>query len=71
MRRFLYDKWFFLTWAIVCAVDLTADMAEGIWGTGFLNMVAVAMGFIALSLSMWIFTDLHVRRPRSGNHTRS
>jgi hypothetical protein len=71
MRRFLYSKWFFLVLAAVCAVDLIADLGEHFWGETVLNLVAIAMDAIALSFSAWIFTDLHIRRPRSGDNTRS
>jgi hypothetical protein len=71
MRRFLYSRWFFLLLATVCAIDLAADLGEEIWGHNFLNSIAVGMDFIALALSVWIFTDLHVRRPKHGNDTRS
>jgi hypothetical protein len=71
MRTFLYSKWFFLVLAAVCAIDLLADLGEHIWGPNVLNIVAIAMDAIALSLSAWIFTDLHVRRPRRGDDTRS
>jgi hypothetical protein len=69
MRRFLYSKWFFLILAIVCAVDSVADLGEHFWGWGFLNLLAIAMDLIALSLSTWIFVDLHSRRPKRGNDT--
>jgi hypothetical protein len=69
MRRLLYSKWFFLTVAAVCAVNLFADIGEEIWGRGFLNLVAITMDIIALSLSIWIFADLHARRPKSGDDT--
>ncbi len=70
MRRLLYSKWFFFILAVVCAFDLIADVGEHIWGWGFLNIVAIAMDAIALSLSGWIFADLHARRPDRGDDTR-
>jgi hypothetical protein len=70
MRRLLYSKWFFLVLALVCSVDLLADVGEQMWGRGLLNGVAIAMDVMALSLSTWIFVDLHVRRPKNGNNTR-
>ena len=69
MRRLLYSKWFFLMLAIVCTVDLIADVGEEIWGRGFLNWAAILMDLIALSLATWIFGDLHVRRPKNGDDT--
>ena len=70
MRRFLYSKWFFLLLATVCAIDLLADAGEEVWGHNFLNSVAIAMDSVALALAVWIFTDLHTRRPKDGDNTR-
>jgi len=70
MRKLLYSKWYFLILAIVCAIDLLADLGEHIWGRTFLNIVAIAMDFVALCLSTWIFVDLHKRRPGRGDNTR-
>ena len=53
--------------AIVCAIDLAADVGEIIWGHNILNNIAIAMDSIALALVAWIFTDLHIRRPRRGD----
>ena len=55
MRRFLYSKWFFLILAVVCAVDLFADVAEEIWGRGFLNIIAFGLDCFVVLLSGWIF----------------
>jgi hypothetical protein len=69
MRKLLYSKWFFLILAAVCTIDLLADLGEQIWGRTFLSAVAIVGDSVALSLSAWIFTDLHMRRPRDGNNT--
>jgi hypothetical protein len=37
MRTFLYSKWFFLLLAVVCVVDLAADLAERFQGWTDLN----------------------------------
>jgi uncharacterized protein YqgC (DUF456 family) len=66
VRRFLYSKWFYLVLAIVCIVDLLADLGEHIWGWTDLNLVALAMDTIAAGLVLWIFLDLHLRRPKGG-----
>jgi hypothetical protein len=71
MRRFLYSKWFFLLLAIVCATDLAADLSEEIWGYTPLNSIAIGLDLVAVILSAWIFTDLHIRRPKHGDDTRS
>jgi hypothetical protein len=71
MRRFLYSKWFFLLLATVCGVDLAADLSEEIWGHSPLNGLAIGLDFVAVILSAWIFTDLHIRRPKHGDDTRS
>jgi len=70
MRRFLYSKWFYGALAIVCVLDLTADLGEHVWGWSDLNIIAIALDVIAVTLSVWIFADLHGRRPRNGKHTR-
>jgi hypothetical protein len=69
MRRFLYSKWFFLTLAIVCGIDLFTDVADEIWGWSILNKVSIVADIGAVSLSLWIFRDLHSRRPK-GDDTR-
>jgi hypothetical protein len=71
MRRFLYSKWFFLLLATVCGTDLVAHLGEEIWGYGYLKNVAIVMDLVALALSAWIFIDLHTRRPKHGDGTRS
>jgi hypothetical protein len=71
MRKFLYSKWFFLVLAVVCAVNLMADAAEELWNWSLPNKVAIAMDILALALSLWIFGDLHSRRPGRGNDSRS
>ena len=70
MRRFLYSKWFYGLLAVVCILDLIADLGEHIWGWTDLNILAIALDAIAVALSVWLFTDLHRRRPRNGDHTR-
>jgi hypothetical protein len=69
MRKLLYSKWFFLILAAVCSIDLLADLGERIWGRSVLSAVAIVGDSVALSLSAWIFTDLHMRRPRDGDNT--
>jgi hypothetical protein len=71
MRRFLYSKWFFLLLAVVCAFDLAADLGEEIWGHNILNNLSIGFDLVALALSAWIFTDLHMRRPKHGDDPRS
>jgi len=70
MRRFLYSKWFYGLLAVVCILDLIADLGEHIWGWTDLNILAIALDAVAVALSVWIFTDLHGRRPRNGDDTR-
>lgn len=70
MRRFLYSKWFFLLLAAVCLVDLVADAGEFVWGRTPLNLVAIFLDTVAASLTIWMFADLHKRRPKDGDHTR-
>ena len=70
MRAFLYSKWFFLFLAVVCVIDLVTDLSEEIWGSGALNKLAIAMDITAAALALWIFIDLHVRRPKNGGDTR-
>ena len=69
LQRFLYTKWFFLLLTAICAIDLLADAGEHLWGWTDLNFVAIAMDASAAALSLWIFTDLHRRRPRNGSGT--
>jgi len=70
MRRFLYSRWFFLFMAIVCLVDLIADIGESVWGWDALNFLAIAMDVIAASMACWLFIDLQLRRPKHGDHSR-
>ena len=66
LRSFLYSKWFFGVLAVVCLIDLAADLTEHVWGWTDINLVAILMDTIAAGLSVWIFTDLHRRRPKDG-----
>jgi hypothetical protein len=68
MRKLLYSKWYFLVLAIICLVNLFADVGEEIWGWSFLNRVAIVMNIAAVFLSAWMFADLHSRRPDSHDH---
>ena len=70
MRRFLYGRWFFFFLAVVCLVDLGADVLELVRGNTDLNDLAIAMDCIAVAMSLWIFTDLQRRRPKNGDHSR-
>lgn len=69
-KSFLYSKWFYLTLGIVCIIDLCADLGEHIWGWTDLNFIAIAMDLTAVGLVLWIFIDLHTRRPTNGGDTR-
>jgi hypothetical protein len=69
VRRFLYSRWFFLFLAIVCLIDLLADVGEVIWGWDALNFVAITMDVIAAAMAVWIFIDLQHRRPKHGDHS--
>lgn len=70
MGKFLYSRWFFLFLTIVCVIDLVADVGESVWGWNALNFVAIAMDVIALSMALWIFTDLQRRKPKHGGDSR-
>lgn len=71
MRSFLYSKWFFLMLAVVCVVDLFADWGERVLGWTALHVMAVSLDAVAAALALWMFGDLHRRRPRreDGDHT--
>jgi hypothetical protein len=71
LGRFLYSKWFFGLLAILCTVDLVADVGEHIWGWTALNVLAITMDAAAALLSIWIFGDLHRRRPKHGGRAHS
>lgn len=64
MRSFLYSKWFFLMLAVVCVVDVFADLGARAWGWRALVAVAVSLDVVAAALALWMFADLHSRRPR-------
>jgi hypothetical protein len=64
MKRFLYSKWFFLMLAAVCVLDMVADWGERVWGWRALHLTAVALDAVAAGLALWMFGDLHKRRPR-------
>jgi hypothetical protein len=60
---------FFGVLAVVCLVDLAADLSEHIWGWSDVNLLAIAMDVAAAGLAVWIFADLHGRRPKNGGGT--
>ena len=68
-RNFLYGKWFFLFLAVVILVDLAADVGEEFFGPTGLNELSIALDIVAAGLVIWIFADLHSRRPKSGGDT--
>ena len=70
MKGFLYSKWFYALLATVCILDTVADLGEHFWGWSNLNVIAIGMDLIATSLAVWIFADLHRRRPRNGDRSR-
>lgn len=67
VRNFLYSRWFFLFLAVVCAIDLIADVGEIVWGWNALNFVAITMDVIAVGMASWIFIDLQRRKPKHGD----
>ena len=71
MRQFLYNKWFFGFLALVCILDLAADVLEHVWGWTSLNFLAIALDCIAVFMTLWMFVDLHGRRPKNGDYPRS
>jgi hypothetical protein len=72
MRKFLYSKWFFLVLAVVCLADLVADVGVRMRGWWFLNWLVIPLDAVAAALALWVFVDLHKRRPRRkhGDDTR-
>lgn len=70
MRKLLYSRWFFFFLAVVCVIDLGADVGEVVWGWSALNFVSIAMDVIAAGLALWIFIDLQSRRPKHGGDSR-
>jgi hypothetical protein len=70
MRKFLYSKWFFGFLALVCILDLVADIGESAWGWSSLNMAAVGLDAIAVGLTLWMFIDLSLRAPKHGRNSR-
>jgi len=67
LRGFLYSRWFFLFLAIVCVLDLVADVGETVWGWTGLNYIAIALDAIIVVMTLWIFIDLQRRRPKNGS----
>ena len=71
MRRFLYSKWFFGFLAVVCILNLLADFLEHVRGWTSLNILAIVMDCIAVIMTLWMFADLHGRRPKHGGNSHS
>ena len=69
MRRFLYGKWFFFLLAVVCLLDLVVDWSSHVWGWTDLDLLVIPLDAVAASLALWMFVDLHKRRPKNGDHT--
>jgi len=70
MRKFLYSRWFFLFLAVVCLLDLAADVTELVLGNTDLNYVAIGLDCIAVALASWVFLDLQSRGPKHGDDSR-
>lgn len=64
MKSFLYSKWFFLMLALVCVLDVFADWGARVWGWRVLIVIAASLDMVAAALALWMFTDLHRRRPK-------
>lgn len=71
MRSWLYSKWFFAFLALVCFLDLIADLAERKWNWNTLNNIAIGLDILACVLTGWMFLDLHRKRPKGGANPRS
>jgi hypothetical protein len=72
MRRFLYSQWFFLFLAIVCLLDVVADVIGVVTGWPIILKLSFAPDLLAAFLALWMFFDLHRRRPgKNGDHTGS
>jgi len=68
MREFLYSKWFFGFLALVCSLDLMADVAEYVEGCHTLNVLSIPLDCIAVFLTVWMFIDLRGRHPKYGGN---
>jgi len=71
MRDFLYSKWFFGFLALVCTLDLIADVWEYLSGCSTFNLVSIPLDTIAVFLTVWMFVDLHERHPKYGGNSPS
>jgi hypothetical protein len=68
MREFLYSKWFFGFLALVCLLDLLADLLALLDGWEALNYIAIPLDVIAVCLTSWMFIDLRRRHPKYGSN---
>ena len=70
MRRFLYSKWFFGFLALVCFLDLLADVTAHLQGWtawNFLIILIIGLDVVAVILTLWMFVDLHRRYSKHGS----
>lgn len=65
-RQFLYSKWFFGLLVIVSLLDMSTDLSMYFWGWSGLTVFVIGLDIIVSGLCLWIFLDLHRRRPRNG-----
>jgi hypothetical protein len=72
MRKFLYSRWFFLFLALVCLIDVGVDSIAARYGSRFLLTISFVPNLVAAGMAVWMFLDLHRRRPRKdGDHSGS
>ncbi len=64
LRRFLYNRWFYAFLALVCALDVVAEVLDvfGPTVSYYLNMASLVFSAVAAILAGAVFLDLHLRR---------
>ena len=72
MRKFLYSRWFFLFLALVCLADVGVDSIAAQYDSRLLLTISFVPNLVAAVMALWLFLDLHRRRPRKdGDHSGS
>ncbi len=68
LRRHIYNRWFYLFLALVCALDAAVDAVDMVAHGSLLalDVISLASSLVAAVMTGAIFLDLLFRRERSG-----
>ncbi len=66
LRGCMYNRWFYASLALVCALDVVTDVLDILHPTAnfVVDVISLIASAIAAVLTLGVFLDLHLRRAR-------